>query len=243
MVLPPSGCPTIPGGLGLPMPHQSLGLIFSYFAGEDNSTKNVPTTTESTSLLALMSTSGVLTMAMFLLLDKFRAKSELKSVGAFQHPDKAVCHFSLLILAMSHSSDALLDRIADYLRFISNAIFSGFCSIRATTMAATLPVDSVWTQMTMRLCRLSLHRPLVTSSCQLVVASTASLSLSPLQSLSPLSSSCRRRPCHRRCRHHRRRHCHRCHGHRHGRRHGRCRHHRQRGCASLTSYIGTRGGK
>ena len=42
IVLPSSGCPTIPGGLGLPMPHQSPGLISSYFAGEDNSTKNVP---------------------------------------------------------------------------------------------------------------------------------------------------------------------------------------------------------
>jgi len=64
------------------------GLISSYFAGEDNSTKNVPATTESTSLLALMSTSGILMMAVFLLLDKFWATSELKSVGAFQHLTK-----------------------------------------------------------------------------------------------------------------------------------------------------------
>jgi hypothetical protein len=38
-------------------------------------------------------------------------------------------------------------------------------------MAATLPVDSVWTRKTTRLCCLSSGRPLVVSSCQLVVAS------------------------------------------------------------------------
>jgi len=37
-------------------------------------------------------------------------------------------------------------------------------------MAVTLSVDSVWTWRTTRLCRLLLHHPLVTSSCQLVVA-------------------------------------------------------------------------
>jgi len=60
-------------------------------------------------------------MAMFLLLDKFWATSEQKSLGASQHPDEEVCQFGsliLLILAMSQSSDALLDHIADYLRFI-----------------------------------------------------------------------------------------------------------------------------
>jgi hypothetical protein len=49
---------------------------------------------------------------------------------------------------------------------------SGFHLIRATTMTATLPVNSVWTRKTKRLCRLlSRHPPLVASSCQLVVAS------------------------------------------------------------------------
>jgi len=38
-------------------------------------------------------------------------------------------------------------------------------------MAATLPVYSVWTRKTTRLCPLSSRRPLVTSSCQLVVTS------------------------------------------------------------------------
>jgi hypothetical protein len=78
--------------------HQLPGIISSYLAGDDNSKKNVPATTESTILPALMSTSSVPTMAMFLLLDKFWATSELKSVGASQHPDEAVCHFSSLIL-------------------------------------------------------------------------------------------------------------------------------------------------
>jgi hypothetical protein len=36
-------------------------------------------------------------------------------LGASQHPDKGVCQFGYLILAMSQSSDALLDHIADYL--------------------------------------------------------------------------------------------------------------------------------
>ncbi len=39
------------------------------------------------------------------------------------------------------------------------------------TVAATLPVDSVWTRKTMRLCRPSSRRPGVVSLCQLVVAS------------------------------------------------------------------------
>ena len=68
-----------------------------------------------------MSTSSVPTMAMFLFLDEFWGTSKLKSVGASQHPDKAVCHFSLLILHVSSSSEALLDHIADYLQFISKA--------------------------------------------------------------------------------------------------------------------------
>ena len=50
-------------------------------------------------------------MAMFSSLDKFRMLST----------HEGVCQFSSLILAMSKSSDALLDHIADYLQFISNA--------------------------------------------------------------------------------------------------------------------------
>jgi hypothetical protein len=41
-------------------------------------------------------------MAMFLLLDEFLATSKLKSVGALLHPDKAVYHFSSLILNPSY---------------------------------------------------------------------------------------------------------------------------------------------
>ena len=41
--------------------------------------------------------------------------------------------------------------------------YSGLCSIRAMTMAASMPVDSVWTQKTKRLCCVFLL-------CQLVVA-------------------------------------------------------------------------
>ena len=145
-------------------PVSGARLISSYLAGEDKLTKNVPATAESTIKLA---------MAMFLLLDEFWATSEPKSLGASQHPDKGVCQFGWLILAMSQSSDALLllDHITDYLRFNSNTKFSGFHSIRATTMAATLPVDSIWTRKTTRLCPLSSCRPCVTSLCQLIVAS------------------------------------------------------------------------
>jgi hypothetical protein len=38
-------------------------------------------------------------------------------------------------------------------------------------MAANLPIDSIWTRKTTRLCHLSLRRPLIISLCQLVVAS------------------------------------------------------------------------
>ena len=72
-------------------------------------------------LTSLMSISSVPMMAMFLLLDEFWATSKPKLLGASQHPDKRVCQFGLLILAMSQSFDALLDHIADYLLFISNA--------------------------------------------------------------------------------------------------------------------------
>ena len=48
---------------------------------------------------------------------------------------------------------------------------SNLRSIQAITMAATSPIDSVWSQTTTRLCRLFSHRPGVVSSCQLIVAS------------------------------------------------------------------------
>jgi len=73
--------------------------------------------------------------------------------------DEGVCHFSLNILAMTSSSDAFLDHIADYLQFIFNAQLFWFMLNMSMTMAATLPVDSVWTRKTTSLCRLSLRRP------------------------------------------------------------------------------------
>ena len=76
------------------------------------------------------------------------------------------------------------------------------------TMAATSPVDSIWTRKTMRLCRLSLRRPGVISSCQLAVPSPlvvlslcrplfflspqlVSLCLSPSSQCAALSLACR----------------------------------------------------
>ena len=83
-----------------------------------------------------------------------------------------MCHFGPLILHMSKRSEVLLDHIADYLQFISNAQSFWFALNASMTMAATSPVHSVWTQKTMRLCRLSLRRPgVVLLACQLVVAS------------------------------------------------------------------------
>ena len=60
-------------------------------------------------------------MAMFLSLDEFQTFCKLKSGGASYHSDKGVCKFSLLILVMSLSSEALLDHKADFLKFISSA--------------------------------------------------------------------------------------------------------------------------
>ncbi len=84
-----------------------------------------------------------------------------------------MCHFSSHILAMTSSSDALLDHIADYLQFISNSNAQLFWLTLNTsmTMAATSPVDSVRTRKTTRLCHLLSRRPGVVLSCQLVVAS------------------------------------------------------------------------
>ena len=64
-----------------------------------------------------------------------------------------------------------MDHIADYLQFISTAQSFWFTLNTSMSMAATSPVDSVWTRKTMRLCRLSSRRPGVILSCQLVVAS------------------------------------------------------------------------
>ena len=70
---------------------------------------------------------------------------------------------------MSKRSGVLLDHIADYLQFISNAQSFWFTLNTSMTMAATLPVDSVWTRKTLRLCHLLSRGPGVVLSCQLVV--------------------------------------------------------------------------
>ncbi len=59
-------------------------------------------------------------------------------------------HFGPLFLQMSSSCDSILDHIAGYLKFISKAQSLWFMLIRAMTMAATLPVDSVWSRTTTR---------------------------------------------------------------------------------------------
>jgi hypothetical protein len=110
-------------------------------------------------------------MATFLSLYEFQTVSKLNSGGASYHPDEEMCHFSPHIFAMTLSSDALLDHITDYLQFISNAQSFWFTLNTSITMAATSPVDSVWTQKTTRLCRLSSRRPSVVLACQLVVTS------------------------------------------------------------------------
>jgi hypothetical protein len=63
----------------------------------------------------------VATLEMFSSLDEFPTFSGPKSGGASYHPDKGVCHFGPLILHMSLSSEALLDHIANFLKFISIA--------------------------------------------------------------------------------------------------------------------------
>ena len=70
---------------------------------------------------------------------------------------------------MSKRFGVFLDHIADYLQFISNAQSFWFTLNTSMTVATTLPVDSVWTRKTTRLCRLLSHRPGVVLSCQLVV--------------------------------------------------------------------------
>jgi len=61
------------------------------------------------------------TMVKFVSLNEFQTFCKLKSGGASYYPDKGVCKFSLLILQMSLSSEALFDHIADFLKFISSA--------------------------------------------------------------------------------------------------------------------------
>ena len=58
---------------------------------------------------------------MFSSLENSWMRCGLKSVGASKHPDKGLCQFSPQILAMSRSSESILDHITKYLRFISNA--------------------------------------------------------------------------------------------------------------------------
>jgi hypothetical protein len=65
---------------------------------------------------------------------------------------------------MTPSSDTLLDHIADYLQFISNAQSFWFMLNTSMTMAATLPVDSIWTKR-LQDCVSSLRAALVLS-CQ-----------------------------------------------------------------------------
>jgi hypothetical protein len=59
-------------------------------------------------------------MEVFLSLNEFPTFSRLKSDRASSHPDEGVSHFSPLIVQMSSSSEALLDHIADFLKFISS---------------------------------------------------------------------------------------------------------------------------
>jgi hypothetical protein len=61
-----------------------------------------------------------------------------------------VFHFRSFFLAMSTSSESMLEHIANYLKFNPAPNPSGLCSIRATTMTATLPVNSVCSQTTTR---------------------------------------------------------------------------------------------
>ncbi len=55
------------------------------------------------------------------LLNKHLTLCEPKSLGPSKHPDKAVFPFGLQILVMSTSCESVLDHIAKYLRFISDA--------------------------------------------------------------------------------------------------------------------------
>jgi hypothetical protein len=110
-----------------------------------------------------MSTLSILAMAMFLLLVDFRHQ-----VG----PGNTLMKGCAILLAMSLSSEAFLDHIADYLRFISNAQSFWFMLNTSMTMAATLPVDSVWTRKTEMLCCLL--------SCRVMPAGCGIASCRPL---------------------------------------------------------------
>jgi len=113
-------------------------------------------------------------MAMLLLLDEFQTFSGLKSGGVSYHPDKGVCHFSPHILAMTSSSDALLDHIADYLQFISNTQLFWFTLNTSMTMER------------LHVCVVS-HRAALVSSYH---ASWLSHSLLSSSHCATLSSSC-----------------------------------------------------
>ncbi len=69
---------------------------------------------------SITSKSSVGTVVMFPLLKKSRTLCEPKLLGASYHPDEGVCQFGSQILVMSLSSGALLDHIADFLKFISS---------------------------------------------------------------------------------------------------------------------------
>ena len=89
-----------------------------------------------------MPKSTVATMKMFSSLENSRTLCQPKSVGASWHPDKGVFHFGWHILAMSQSSQSIMDHIAEMLRFISNTQSFWFTLERALTMATTSPIDS-----------------------------------------------------------------------------------------------------
>ena len=87
---------------------------------------------------------------------------------------------------MTLSSDALLDHIADYLQFISNAQSFWFTLNTSMTMTAISPVDFVWTKR-LQGCVASCHAALV-SSCHASWLSHHLLSSSHCATL--LSSCC-----------------------------------------------------
>jgi hypothetical protein len=60
-------------------------------------------------------------MEIFPSLDKYSTLCGLKSLGPSLHPKEGAFHFSPHFLAMSLSSESILDHIADYLTFISGA--------------------------------------------------------------------------------------------------------------------------
>jgi hypothetical protein len=91
---------------------------FQLFGGK----KKVPLSKlNAITCLTITSKWSVAMMEIFLSLDKYPALCELKLLGASLHPDEAVFHFSSLFLWMSTSCESILDHIAEYLQFISDA--------------------------------------------------------------------------------------------------------------------------